>query len=367
MDDRVSFDVAYRRFVALENPSDVRDTNDRAFQDKLQQAMQFLRQCIKQRQLDGVLSENESFFELQNSQLYAFCLEYFLAMLIPKLTFFQESEPLPAAMQQQRQSGTESTNDQERNVLLRIRFLREADVFHTQFLDRAEQMRILTEKKRREQYERMESKKFSLSRDEKIERFKMQRDLEKKLAAVQERKKQLKGEEDDDLEDIEREQLMTFIQLGVIKSMDEQASINQERDMLETMVKMNQSSDKRDLFTDAHRPPPPQQGQGISVTHINPQFEMRRETIRSEVFQPGHRLPTMSLEEYADREVADAMERQKREAEAPQAPRRYEQLLEEGEEDNHGLVDEATYKDRAWDDWKDANPRGIGNKKGSQF
>lgn len=49
------------------------------------------------------------------------------------------------------------------------------------------------------------------------------------------------------------------------------------------------------------------------VTRINPQMEMRRETIRSGVFKPGHRLPTMTLEEYADRELADAQERQKRE------------------------------------------------------
>ena len=47
------------------------------------------------------------------------------------------------------------------------------------------------------------------------------------------------------------------------------------------------------------------------VTRINPQMEMQRETIRSGVFQPGHRLPTMSLAEYADREVADATKRQK--------------------------------------------------------
>jgi hypothetical protein len=41
--------------------------------------------------------------------------------------------------------------------------------------------------------------------------------------------------------------------------------------------------------------------------------------------------------------------------------------VEDGDEDSEDLVDEATYKDRSWDDWKDANPRGIGNKKGSQF
>jgi hypothetical protein len=33
--------------------------------------------------------------------------------------------------------------------------------------------------------------------------------------------------------------------------------------MLETMVKMNDQSGTGDLFTDAHRPPPPPQGQGI--------------------------------------------------------------------------------------------------------
>ncbi|KAJ0404268.1 hypothetical protein P43SY_000668 [Pythium insidiosum] len=368
--DRVAYDEAYRRFVALENPSDVSDTNGAAFQQRLQDAIALLRRCVQQRQLDGILSDNEPFFELQNTQLYAFCLEFFLATLIPKLTFFQQ-QPRPSAggaRDPNAPPAASDSGDQTRNVLTRIAFLREADVFYAQFLDRAEEMRLLTETKRREQYERMESKQFSLPRDEKIARFKMQRDLEKKLQLVQARKARLGADEDaSDLDEIEREQLLTFIQLAVVKAMDEQAAVNQEKDMLETMAKMNAQSDKKDLFTDAHRPPPPPQGQGISVTHINPQFEMRRETIRSQVFQPGHRLPTMSLEEYADRELADAQERQRREQEAPTAPRRYDQLVEDGDEDDGALVDEATYKDRAWDDWKDANPRGIGNKKGSQF
>ena len=33
---------------------------------------------------------------------------------------------------------------------------------------------------------------------------------------------------------------------------------------------------------------------------------------QKQVFQPGHNLPTMSLEEFADMELADAMERQER-------------------------------------------------------
>lgn len=364
--DRVSFVEAQRRFLALETPSGaVGDSNSEAFQSQLTDTLKYLKQCVAQRQQDGVLSANERFFELQTSQLYAFCLEFYMGMLTPKLTFFQPQREQQQDPNRPRQGPTDHT----RNVVFRIKFLREADVFFTQFLDRAESMGALTEKKRREQYERLESKQFTLSRDEKVGRFKLQREMEKKLEEVQRRRQEKEGEEDaeDDLEDLEREQLMTFIQLSVIKSMEEQASINQEKEMLESMLKMNAAAPKQDLFSEAHRPPPPPQGQGIEVTRINPQMEMRRETIRSGVFKPGHRLPTMSLEEYADREVADAMERQKREEEAPTGPRRYEQLVEDGDEDDAALVEEAAYKDRAWDDWKDANEKGIGNKKGSQF
>lgn len=281
--DRVSYMEAHRRFMALENPNTaVSDPNSKAFQDQLTQSLQYMKKCIQQRQLDGVLSTNERFFELQNTQLYAFCIDYYLGMLTPKQTFFQQSEGAKTqehfkqtTEQHKRRSGP---TDHTRNVVYRIKFLREADVFLTEFLDRAESIGILTEKKRREQYERLESKQFSLSRDEKIQRFQMQREMEKKLQEVQKRREEKSDahvgggqkedvdewdEDADDMEDLEREQLMTFIQLSVVKCMEEQVSINQEKDMLETMLKMNAATEKQDLFSEAHRPPPPPQGQGI--------------------------------------------------------------------------------------------------------
>ncbi|GMF27530.1 unnamed protein product [Phytophthora lilii] len=385
--DRVSYAEAHRRFLALESPSAaVGDVGSDAFQTELARALAYLRQCLQQRALDGVLSANERFFELHTTQLYALCVEFYLGLLTPKQNFFAQPKPEAEA---QRNGPTDHT----RNVVHRIKCLREADAFLTEFLDRAESCGLLPEQQRREQYERLESRQFSLSRDEKVRRFQQQREMENKLKEVQRRRDSKQHEQDaeqDELEDLEREQLLTFIQLAVVKAMEEQASVGQEKDMLETMLKMNVASEKQDLFSEVHRPPPPPQGQGIEVTRTNPQMEMRRETIRSGVFKPGHRLPTMTLEEYADREVADAMERQKREQyvvacwkvtvdlsdgafcccvsrEAPQGPRRYEQLVEDGDEDDAALVEEATYKDRAWDDWKDANEKGIGNKKGSQF
>ena len=50
------------------------------------------------------------------------------------------------------------------------------------------------------------------------------------------------------------------------------------------------------------------------------------------------------------------------EEEAMLRPRRYEQLEKDGMEDDEGLVEASAELDRKWDDWKEENPRGSGNK-----
>lgn len=53
---------------------------------------------------------------------------------------------------------------------------------------------------------------------------------------------------------------------------------------------------------------------------------------------------------------------QARDTSKPSTRRRYDQLEADGDEDNEELVEQATYHDRDWDNWKDENPRGAGNK-----
>ena len=76
----------------------------------------------------------------------------------------------------------------------------------------------------------------------------------------------------------------------------------------------------------------------------------------------------MTLDELAEKEVRDAMLRSEQQKEAEEAeklrPRRYDQLVRDGMEDDEGLVEASAALDRKWDDWKDANPRGSGNKMG---
>lgn len=78
----------------------------------------------------------------------------------------------------------------------------------------------------------------------------------------------------------------------------------------------------------------------------------RRTQLRQGVFRPGHNLPTMSIDEYLEEE------------------RRRGGIIEGGDqsaatqeidEDNLEKADEETMKARAWDEFKEENPRGSGN------
>ncbi|CAO2145529.1 unnamed protein product [Urochloa humidicola] len=86
-----------------------------------------------------------------------------------------------------------------------------------------------------------------------------------------------------------------------------------------------------------------------------------RERMAAQVFQPGYRLPTMSIEEAGLREMKMMEKWQERTAkmikEANSAWHKDDSSSAQEDED----AEEA--KARAWDDWKDDNPRGAGNKK----
>ena len=87
---------------------------------------------------------------------------------------------------------------------------------------------------------------------------------------------------------------------------------------------------------------------GLSLTHIMAGGTSRVEKLKSEVFKPSWNQPTMSLEEFADLELQDALAREKRSKEAeanPDKPRSYKQLHEAGLEDDEDLVEKARKKD----------------------
>jgi len=86
------------------------------------------------------------------------------------------------------------------------------------------------------------------------------------------------------------------------------------------------------------------------------------------VFRPSHLLPTMSLEEFADREVADARARSEADRArraAAAAAARDASSADDGGDDGRTEADGGVTLDRlrALDDWKDDHPYGYGNSK----
>ncbi|GMH08887.1 hypothetical protein Nepgr_010727 [Nepenthes gracilis] len=90
-----------------------------------------------------------------------------------------------------------------------------------------------------------------------------------------------------------------------------------------------------------------------------------RERMAAQVFQPSHRLPTMSIEEagLTEMEMMNKWQERNRKLmeEANSSWYKDNQKLSPANEDSDD--DNAVEKARAWDDWKDDNPRGAGNKK----
>ncbi|KAE8705277.1 PP2A regulatory subunit TAP46 [Hibiscus syriacus] len=90
-----------------------------------------------------------------------------------------------------------------------------------------------------------------------------------------------------------------------------------------------------------------------------------RERMAAQVFQPAHRMPTMSIEEAGLWEMEMMNKWQERNVkmfeEANSAWNKDKPKMgpSEDDEDDDAAQDKAT----AWDDWKDDNPRGAGNKK----
>lgn len=255
----------------------------------------------------------------------------------------------------------------------------------------------------------------------KIARFKRQRTAEAKLQEIKEKKERRwrslraaalsspveVGEEDvlDDDGEEEREAWLTTISLSICKAFDLLEMLNKEEEML-AAVKERQSKEGEDFAREIldertkraetwHRnaaskaavskPAEPitcatfaqdviegraQLSQAHEHKHqplifgpaslVGGRLTSERERMAAQVFQPGYRLPTMSIEEAGLREMEMMKKWQEWNAKlVEEANSSWHKEGTTSTEDEDAEVEKA----RAWDDWKDDHPRGAGNKK----
>ncbi|KAI1956643.1 Type 2A phosphatase-associated protein 42 [Ophidiomyces ophidiicola] len=79
----------------------------------------------------------------------------------------------------------------------------------------------------------------------------------------------------------------------------------------------------------------------------------RRTEIRKGVFRPGHNLPTMTIEDY--------LEEERRRGGIIEGGGEQSGIPKEIDEDDMDKANEETMKARAWDEFKEENPKGSGN------
>jgi hypothetical protein len=274
----------------------------------------------------SLFSSNEELQDIATGDLKYLLLDYILSQIYASLSFQSPSERL---------------------IQLKL-----ALKYHQQFNDRIEIYIPAFDKS-------IETNHSLDPRAKKIARFKQEALLKDKISEL----KQL-CELDSKDEELERELTLTMIHLCIQKSVDHAHMLKQECDMishylssepLQNNTKENTSPiDSLDaqqlnrvsslpasgpLLSDKGKPLRP-----FIITN-------KRQELQSHVFRPGHNLPTMSIDEYLQRE----MERGN--------------FLSGGTEpklkpepEDEASIDAATMKAREWDEFKDHNPRGWGNR-----
>lgn len=368
-------------------------TDSTVDQDKLKKACDILRQCDAMIDQLGLFSPNECKEDISTTDLKYLLVPYYLGELTEKI---------------------HNSN--------RLQIIKTSQAHLKEFVSICEKLELVP-KEEIDAFAQDGRDTPEARRAKKIARFKRQKAAESKLQDIKERKERRSrsmqaaaitsviehGDEpmlDDDGEE-EREAWLTTISLALCKALDLLDGLKKEEELLSTMMANNLQSGKEDAVramldertrkveewhkgaarksqfvkpaqpitcatfaTDVleGRAKPSQVNEHKHqpllfgpASVIGGNISTEREQIAAQVFQPSHRLPTMSIEQAGMQEMKIMNKWQEKVAE--QLKEANSSWVTDGKRDATSDDESAEEKARAWDDWKDDNPRGAGNKK----
>jgi immunoglobulin-binding protein 1 len=333
--------------------------NEDAAEDAVKQAGLFehLRAVERYIQNQGLFSPNEDFDELDFEMLKYLRLPYMIALAHSKI-----HGPNRAAA------------------------LKDAEHYYIIFLELLDHYRItpqLINSVLKELKEKGTA--FKIEREQKIQLYKEEKAVDSELALAKNK-------------EAERDVARLGLILTAYQTMTALLFIPQEQEILKFKRTLETDPEARRNY-EAHRAQPPekmqwfkidstqpnapvissQQIQGLPVeqkensvvvdysqTKTNKLLNQRQE-ILEKLNQPCYAQPKMTLDEFDELEYTLMKNKEKKNAEAAQM--RKEELARLGIEnsddsDNEIVGDAKRYKAREWDDWKDENEKGSGNRNG---
>ncbi|KAK6135227.1 hypothetical protein DH2020_031035 [Rehmannia glutinosa] len=354
--------------------------------DTVKKGCQLLKKCEEMIGKLGLFSANETKDDISTTNLKYLLVPYYLGELTEKIA--QED---------------------------RIQIVKASQAKLKEFISFCEAMELVPEEELESSGQSMGNT-FADRRAKKIARFKRQKAAESKLLEIRERKERrgrstrasalstpVEVGEDDMEDDDGEEEREAFDLLEMLKKEEEMLFAIKERQSQEGDNELSQSildertkkaeAFHRDAATRARytKPAAPitcatfaqdviEGRANVSQVHEHKHQPMifgpaslvgknptsEREKMAAQVFQPHYRLPTMSIEEAGLKEMEIMNKWQEMNTklieEANSSWHNDNKLLRPSEEDDED-DDAAQDKARAWDDWKDDNPRGAGNKK----
>lgn len=183
----------------------------------------------------------------------------------------------------------------------------------------------------------------------KIESYKRSKELESIIS------QRIKDDSDDDES---REWYLKIIELSVYKAVDHLRSISEELEMISISIE-RQKFEKTKRLSDADKDIRVDSKLNLTDTStallddkgkVQRPFVItsKREQFKDQVFRPGHNLPTMTIEEYLEKEISRGNFLSQKDNASKK------EITSDDEEE--------LYKQRQMDDFKDDNPRGWGNR-----
>ncbi|KAI9030722.1 TAP42-like protein [Phycomyces nitens] len=316
---------------------------DPAYQQQVIQAIEQLQQADALVTRLAIFSSNEFLDDINANDLRFLLIPAYLGELILK-----------------------QTNGDRRKILIDAK-----DAFH-RFLATCQEHQLIQKQDMADLEASLEDKKRAIpaaqQRNEKIARYRREKAAREKLIQLRDRlllseSRQTKDPEEDD-DDVEREIVVALIDIHILKSLEHLHAIHQEMMMVKEMEAMQdirmqkpgQSTTEDDRVPTGlnsawgrDKPLLSKEGRPLQPFVIT----NKRQQLADQVFRPGHNLPTMTIDEYLQQE----MEQGNIISGGGKEPEK-----QEVDDEDEAAVDAETIKQRNWDEFKEANPKGWGNR-----
>ncbi|ORX54290.1 putative TOR signaling pathway regulator [Piromyces finnis] len=308
-------------------------SNDENFQKQVNDAIRhFTRASILVQQL-SIFSINETVDDINTSDLKFLLIKVYLGELYLKIV--------------------NPNSDREK-------ILETAKSHLNEYLSNCELYELFSQNDKEYLEAKLTNKTFNASRnrEEKIARYKREKETKNK---IEELTKQIqiaseRGEENVD-EEITRNLILTNIDLFIQQTIQDLEMIKDEMEMVKMMKQMREkqgpNSERVDNSANNFAPIPTsgpllsQKGKPLRPFVIVDQKERL-----NQVFRPSHNLPTMTIDEFLENE-------RKRGNILSGGTEPKKKIIDDNDED---ALDAETLKQRKWDDFKDDNPKGWGNR-----